>query len=228
MTIANTILQVKKSATPGMAPGVLNYGELALNYYDGKLYYKNTNGAIVIYANAAVSSTQSFATVVANSSSIVATSSTDTLTFLPGIEINIVTDTSGKTITFHHANNSASPVTYGNGSYIPVITLDAQGHVASVTNTAVAGVTAYNGGTITGSQLIANGTMSTSNSTGASVVQGGIGVSGNAYIGGIFITGNADVANNTANGITFVDGSKMVTAMTLGRVVATSIGFNLP
>ena len=38
--MANTI-KIKRSATPAQAPATLDYGELALNYADGKIFYKN-------------------------------------------------------------------------------------------------------------------------------------------------------------------------------------------
>ena len=42
----NTIL-VKKSGTASAVPSALSYGELALNYADGRLFYKNAAGSIV-------------------------------------------------------------------------------------------------------------------------------------------------------------------------------------
>ena len=44
--MANTIL-IKKSGTASAVPSTLSYGELALNYADGLLYYKNSAGNIV-------------------------------------------------------------------------------------------------------------------------------------------------------------------------------------
>lgn len=42
----NTIL-LKKSGTASAVPSSLSHGELALNYADGRLFYKNSAGAIV-------------------------------------------------------------------------------------------------------------------------------------------------------------------------------------
>lgn len=42
----NTI-RIKRSGIANTAPTSLEYGELALNYADGKLYYKNSSNAIV-------------------------------------------------------------------------------------------------------------------------------------------------------------------------------------
>lgn len=43
--MANTIL-LKKNGTASAVPASLSYGELALNYADGKLYYKNADTTI--------------------------------------------------------------------------------------------------------------------------------------------------------------------------------------
>jgi hypothetical protein len=97
--MANTTLQVKKSGVTGNVPSSLEYGELALNYADGKLYYKASNGTITYIQSG--TTTDSFATVNANSSLILATSPTDTLSILPGNNITIDADTINKTITIN-------------------------------------------------------------------------------------------------------------------------------
>jgi len=97
--MANTTLQVRKSGATGNVPPSLAFGELALNYADGKLYYKASNGSITYIQSG--TSTDSFATINANSSLILATSPTDTLSILPGNNITISTDTIGKSITIN-------------------------------------------------------------------------------------------------------------------------------
>jgi hypothetical protein len=77
-------------------PSSLSFGELALNYADGRLYYKHANNSIASISTG--SPTQSFATINANSSLILATSPTDTLSIIPGNNITITTDTFGKSI----------------------------------------------------------------------------------------------------------------------------------
>jgi hypothetical protein len=42
--MANTKVILKKSGVSGNTPGSLQYGELALNYADGVLYYKDATG----------------------------------------------------------------------------------------------------------------------------------------------------------------------------------------
>ena len=45
--MANTI-KIKNSGTTSAAPSSLEYGELGLNYADGKIFYKNGSGTIVV------------------------------------------------------------------------------------------------------------------------------------------------------------------------------------
>lgn len=49
--MANTI-KIKNSGTASAAPSSLEFGELGLNYADGKIYYKNSSNAIVQFSSA--------------------------------------------------------------------------------------------------------------------------------------------------------------------------------
>ena len=104
--MANTTLQLRKSGATGNVPPSLAFGELALNYADGKLYYKAANGTITYIQSG--TTTDSFATINANSSLILATSPTDTLSILPGNNITISTDTIGKSITINSTATGGS------------------------------------------------------------------------------------------------------------------------
>jgi len=106
--MANTTLQLKKSGATGNVPPSLEFGELALNYADGKLYYKAANGTITYIQSG--TSTDSFATINANSSLILATSPTDTLSILPGNNITISANTVGKSITINSTGGSGSSI----------------------------------------------------------------------------------------------------------------------
>jgi hypothetical protein len=94
--MSNTSIQLKKSGVTGNTPEStdLSYGEVALNYADGKLYYKNALDDISYITNQ-----DSFATVSVNGSLILATSSTDILTLTAGNNISLIGNTSTKTIT---------------------------------------------------------------------------------------------------------------------------------
>ena len=50
--MTNTVL-IKRSSTANTAPssGVLQYGELALNYTDGNLFYKNSGNVVTVIAS---------------------------------------------------------------------------------------------------------------------------------------------------------------------------------
>jgi hypothetical protein len=115
MAIANTTIQLRKSGATGNVPASLNYGELALNYADGKLYYKNASGTIT-YISSGISA-NSFATINANSSLILATSNTDTLSIAPGNNITVTANTTSKTISIALANTVtiANSLTVGSG-----------------------------------------------------------------------------------------------------------------
>lgn len=82
----NTVIQLKKSADTGNTPSSANlaYGELALNYADGKLFYKNDLEQIKsIYLP------NLYETVNVNGTLLVPTSATEILTFKPDNYINV-------------------------------------------------------------------------------------------------------------------------------------------
>ena len=95
--MANTIIQLKKSGTTGNTPSTLKFGELALNYADGKLFYKNSGGSIVSLTAGLAS--YSFSTINASSTLILAGSSSDTLSFAGNNGITITGNSSTKTVT---------------------------------------------------------------------------------------------------------------------------------
>jgi hypothetical protein len=116
MAIANTTIQIKKSVVSGNTPSSLANGEIAINSADGKLFYRTPSGSI-----ASISQALSFATVNANSSLILATTSTDTLSFAAANGISIVANTTSKVITIGDAAtqnlaNSKTQTYYQNNS----------------------------------------------------------------------------------------------------------------
>lgn len=108
--MANTSIQIKKSGVTGNTPSGLNYGELALNYADKKLYFKN-GGDTISYIN----NQDTFATINANNSLILAVGTSDTLSIQPGNNISIVANTTTKTITI---NSTASGGGDGGGGVL--------------------------------------------------------------------------------------------------------------
>jgi hypothetical protein len=47
--MANTIIQLKNSGIPGNVPSILQPGELAINYTDGKLFYGNSLNVATLF-----------------------------------------------------------------------------------------------------------------------------------------------------------------------------------
>ena len=94
--MSNTAIQLKKSGVTGNTPSSLAFGEVALNYADGKLYYKNSLGG-----TSYISNQFSFDTINSNNSLIFAGSGSDTLSFVAGNNITISTNTTTKTITIN-------------------------------------------------------------------------------------------------------------------------------
>jgi hypothetical protein len=113
MAIANTTIRIKKSLISGNAPSTLANGEIAINSVDGKLYYSTPSGSIQYINNQ-----QTFATINANSSLILASSTTDTLTINPSNNIVVIANTVAKSITLSLANNISvsGNITIGSGT----------------------------------------------------------------------------------------------------------------
>ena len=102
MAIANTTIRIKKSLVSGVTPSSLANGEIAINQADGKLFYATPSGSISFINNQ-----QSFATINANGSLLLASSTSDTLSFAAGNNITITGNTTSKTITINSAVEGA-------------------------------------------------------------------------------------------------------------------------
>lgn len=216
MAISNTTIQIKKSGAAGNVPSSLNFGELALNYYDGKLYYKNTTGNISYFYGA--NNGPSFATANANNNLILASTPNDTLSFLTANGITISACTTTKTITigdattfslatgaFTQANAAFAAANAASGSSsVPAFTQAnaafAQANAAfAKANTSITST----GGTITGNVTISNTTNSISNTTGSLVVSGGLGVTGNIFVGHTGVIGFSNTITTPVVYMTF-------------------------
>ena len=92
----NTAITLKKSGVSGNTPLNLKYGEIAINYSDGKLYYKNDSDIIKYITNQ-----DTFGTINSNGQLVLATSPTDILNIVAGNLISISTNTVSKTITLN-------------------------------------------------------------------------------------------------------------------------------
>jgi hypothetical protein len=144
----NTVIQLKKSATPSSTPSDLANGELAINFADGKLFYKNTSGFIAEFS----SSVNSFGTVNANGTLVVSDTSGDILTLLAGPGISITGDAVNDRITFTATGNAVASFDAANVSNSIAIAAFAKA------NAALANTTGTFEGTLTiKNDLIVNG-----------------------------------------------------------------------
>ena len=104
--MANTTIAIKKSSTPSAEPTNLANGELAINFADGKLFYKNVSGQIVSFT----SGSNSFGTVNANGTLIVADTTGDILTLEAGNNITITADAINDKITISSTVSEANTI----------------------------------------------------------------------------------------------------------------------
>lgn len=119
--MANTVIQLKKSATPSAAPTSLANGELALNFADGKLFYKHANGTITPF-NTSGGGGNAFGSVDVDGTLIVADTTSDVLSLVSGTNITLTACTVTDTITISATGtggtvttSDTAPVSPGDG-----------------------------------------------------------------------------------------------------------------
>jgi hypothetical protein len=140
--MANTVIALKKSATPTAIPSSLANGELALNYADGKLYYKAANGTIAVFSSGEAG--DSFGTVNAAGTLIVADTSGDILTLEAGTNVTITGDAVNDKITISATSSGGGG--YFDGNNGEVGSSSGLGDIFRVhTNTLTSNVTIYSG-----------------------------------------------------------------------------------
>lgn len=95
MATSNTIIQLKRSASTGntVTSSDINYGELAINYADGKLFYRKPDDSVgTIYTS------NVYSTVNVNSTLLVPTTPTKILSLQPQNYITVTGITGNDTI----------------------------------------------------------------------------------------------------------------------------------
>lgn len=107
--MANTTIQIKKSATPTNAPATLEFGELAINYADGKIFFKNSTGVIVSSNLLALGVSNSFGTMNANNVLVTADTSGDVFRIDAGSNINIEGDSVNNRIIISATAGASDP-----------------------------------------------------------------------------------------------------------------------
>ena len=155
--MANTSILLKRSGLTGITPSSLNFGELALNYYDGKIYYKNASSVIT-----SIGSVNSFANINANSTLILASSGSDTLALTANNGVSVVGNSGTKSINIAliSSGTSGNVLTSNGTSWVSSYSPTGAGTVSSVSGTGtVNGLTLTGTVTTTGS-LTLGGTLS--------------------------------------------------------------------
>ena len=112
--MSNTVIQLKRSDATGNVPVYteLNYGELALNYADGKVYYRTAVDTV-----SSIFTPNLYETVNVNGTLLIPTSTTEILSFKPKNSItltaNTITDTIeiGETLTGNVVMNTGGTIT---------------------------------------------------------------------------------------------------------------------
>jgi hypothetical protein len=217
--MANKVL-LKKSSVGARVPvvGDLDYGELALNYADGKLYYKTSGNAIDSFPSLTATATLTNKTL---SSAIL----TGTLTAGGGVgtagQILSSTGTGVEWIT-SAAGSSGTVTSITAGTGLTGGTITSSGTIAidstvatltgtqTLTNKTLTSPTINSGalsGTFTGAPTFSDTTASTSSTTGSLKLGGGLGVVGNIYVGsgskvGFVIASNVSVVYQVYNAAT--------------------------
>jgi hypothetical protein len=201
--------------------------------------FNTANGAFT-KANNAVQN--GFVTIAANGINIVADSNNDTFTLSSNTgEIDIQSNATTDTVTIGLRNTAVTAGTYGSSTIVPRYTVDAKGRITSAANVSIAfpaevdtlaSVTGR-GATTATAITINNTTASTSNSTGALIVRGGISANANARFDAVFDAGSrviSGVANTapinavvSANTLTLSHATSGVTADTYGSSISVPV-----
>lgn len=174
----NTVIQLKKSGDSGNTPVTANleYGELAINYADGKLFYKNDLDQLKsIYLP------NLFETVNVNGTLLVPTTATEILTYKPDGYISISGASGNDTIII---GESISPIAL----YANAMSTASYAH-------ANAGYNAANS-----ANLLAQAAYNDSNtrlSTSGGTVSGSLTVTGNLTVQGTLTSVNTEVLSVT-------------------------------
>lgn len=248
--MSNNIILKKSSVGDKVpAPSDLQYGELALNYNDGNLFYKNSSNSVVTIASnkflsvtgnvtannfigngSQITGLSTFTTITATGQSNVVANSSGLLNFA-GSGIAISTDPDTGTVTF--TNTSASSI-FGTGGSMgtivdPVTSSEDLGFIDdAVSQTFLLGGLIVDGivvndsivnSTITGDKLASNININTNGNITSTA-----NISGNYLIGnGVYITGLTGSQYGNANvALYLASGTNSSNIITTGNVTGTT------
>lgn len=238
-----TLLQLYYSTTNGNTPLAANlaYGELALNAYNGKLYYKNANtNAVTILADGAIS-TGNLPGGAAGS--VVYQSATGVTAYLPIGASNSLLYSTGS-LPAYATLGAAGAIVYTNGTAPTSLAIGAQGSLLYANGTAPAyasigsaGSIIYSNGTApTALSIGTNGYVLTSNGAiptyvnPASLTVGVAATAGFATSAGsattaVTATTATNIAGGGANEVVYQSGSGATTFISAPSTAGTVLGW---
>jgi hypothetical protein len=161
----STTIKLRRSSIPGRAPTTsqLEFGEIAINTADAKVYFKSGNNTVseIQELSPHASDLLTLIKTVDGASSGLDADLLDgqegsyyldynNFVNVPPATLDLTLDgkvtgtafsnTGVMTLTTELANTGVTPGTYGSSNQIPILTIDEDGRVTSASNTAVAGV----------------------------------------------------------------------------------------
>jgi hypothetical protein len=218
--MANTI-RIKSSGLTGNTPSSLEHGELALNYADGKMFYKNNSNSIVQFG------IESFALNDINNVTAPTPSSGDFLKWNGSAWINDAIDLGTDTVGDYVSSLVAgSGITLSNNSgegATPTVALTSNSITINGTSIALG-----TSGTVTANAQTLTGTSLNSTVVGSSLTSVGNVTSGTWSAGTIAVSsGGTGVTTITANGVLYGNGTGAIAntgAGTAGQVLTAGTG----
>jgi hypothetical protein len=188
--MANTVIQLKKSGTTSAVPSSLANGELAINYADGKIFYKHSNGTILSFSSGSGGG-DSFGTINANGTLVVAGTSGDVLNLIAGNNITFGVDAVNDKITIN--GDVSAPFAAANAAFLTANSSFANGNT-NFTVLQVASNVANNGWLQANtSRTHANAAFLAANSAFATANAALSNTSGVTFAGDLTITGNVGI-----------------------------------
>ena len=233
--MSNTIL-IKRSGASASVPsaGNLALGELAINYTDGNLFYKNNAGAVVVIASNQFLSVSG--NVTANNGMF--TNIVNTASFTGG-QVSVTGNITGNYIlgngsqlTGVNASNVGTLTTLsvtGNATVGNLLTNGIVSASGNVTGNYILGNGAFLTGVITSVANINNGTSNVSINTSGGNITVGVGGTGNVVVWastGEYVDGLLSVSGNVIAGNVSVTGGNITgsNVIVANLVLASQIG----
>jgi hypothetical protein len=190
-----TTIILKNSGTTGNTPTAANleFGELALNYADGLLFYKAANGTVLsISGSGGGGGTGNGSAAFDQANLAFAQANVANTTAVAAFnQANTANTTSVAAFAKANAANLIANLAFDKANTANVFAVAAFAQA----NTAYSGAVLKTGNTMTGQLIMSPAIASTSQNTGSIVVNGGVGISGNIYISNVSSYGFANTSN---------------------------------